>query len=141
EGLFSELLDITKIDTGGVDIHAEHFSMRSLFERLRLNFEPTSFEKGLSLSFRGAQHHVYSDQIIVERILRNLISNAICYTEDGGVLVSCRARGHQLCLQVWDSGIGILPKEQDRIFEEFYQTQSKRPLEPHHRKGLGLGLA
>ena len=141
EGLFSELLDITKIDTGGIDIQAEHFALRDLFERLRLNFEPTAFEKGLSLRFHGARHHAYADPLVVERILRNLISNAIRYTEDGGVLVSCRTRGNHLCVQVWDSGIGILPKEQERIFEEFYQTQSKRPLEPHHRKGLGLGLA
>lgn len=141
EGLFSELLDITKIDTGGIDIQPEHFPLCALFERLRLNFEPTAFEKGLSLRFHGVRHHAYADPLVVERILRNLISNAIRYTEDGGVLVSCRTRGDQLCLQVWDSGIGILPKEQERIFDEFYQTQSKRPLEPHHRKGLGLGLA
>jgi signal transduction histidine kinase len=141
EGLFSELLDITKIDTGGVDIQPEHFAMRDLFNRIRLTFEPTAFEKGLALSLRGEQHHAYADPLLVERILRNLVSNAIRYTEDGGVLVSCRKRGDHLCLQVWDSGIGITDKEQGRIFEEFYQTQSARPLEPHHRKGLGLGLA
>ena len=141
EGLFSELLDITKIDTGGVDMQAEHFSMRDLFERLRLTFEPNAFEKGLMLRFRGEQHHAYADPLLVERILRNLVSNAIRYTEDGGVLVACRRRGEQLCIQVFDSGIGIAEKEQGRIFEEFYQTQSNRPLEPHHRKGLGLGLA
>jgi two-component system, sensor histidine kinase len=141
EGLFSELLDITKIDTGGIDVRPTHFPVRTLFERLRLNFEPTAFEKGLFLRFHGARHHAYADSLVVERILRNLISNAIRYTESGGVLVSCRTRGDQLCLQVWDSGIGILPKEQERIFDEFYQPQSKRPLEPHHRKGLGLGLA
>lgn len=141
EGLFSELLDITKIDTGAVEIEPEHFSMRDLFARIRLHFEPTAFEKGLMLSFRGEQHHAYADPVIIERVLRNLVSNAIRYTEDGGVLVSCRRRGGQLCLQVWDTGIGIAEKEQARIFDEFYQTQSGRPLEPHHRKGLGLGLA
>lgn len=141
EGLFSELLDITKIDTGGVDIQPEHFSIGELFNRIRLTFEPNAFEKGLMLSFRGEQHHVYADPLVVERILRNLVSNAIRYTEDGGVLVSCRKRGDKLSLQVWDTGIGIAQKEQGRIFEEFYQTQSSRPLEPHHRKGLGLGLA
>lgn len=141
EGLFSELLDITKIDTGGVEIEPEHFSMRDLFSRIRLTFEPNAFEKGLMLSFKGDQHHVYADPLVVERILRNLVSNAIRYTEDGGVLVTCRKRGEQLCLQVWDTGIGISEKEQARVFEEFYQTQSGRPLEPHHRKGLGLGLA
>ncbi|RZI84409.1 MAG: response regulator [Rubrivivax sp.] len=141
EGLFSELLDITKIDTGAVDIEPEHFSMHELFNRIRLHFEPTAFEKGLMLSFRGEQHHALADPVIVERILRNLVSNAIRYTEDGGVLVTCRVRGDQLCLQVWDSGIGIAEKEQGRIFDEFYQTHSGRPLEPHHRKGLGLGLS
>lgn len=141
EGLFSELLDITKIDTGGVDIEPEHFAMRDLFTRIGLHFEPTAFEKGLLLSFHGEQHFAYADPLVVERILRNLVSNAIRYTEDGGVLVSCRRRGEQLLLQVWDTGIGIAEKEQGRIFEEFYQTQSNRPLEPHHRKGLGLGLA
>jgi signal transduction histidine kinase len=141
EGLFSELLDITKIDTGAVEIEPEHFSMRDLFARIRLHFEPTAFEKGLMLGFRGEHHHAYADPVIVERILRNLVSNAIRYTEDGGVLVSCRRRGHALCLQVWDTGIGITEKEQGRIFDEFYQTHSGRPLEPHHRKGLGLGLA
>jgi len=141
EGLFSELLDITKIDTGAVDIEPEHFSMQELFNRIRLHFEPTAFEKGLMLSFRGEQHHALADPVLVERILRNLVSNAIRYTEDGGILVSCRLRGDQLCLQVWDTGIGIAEKEQGRIFDEFYQTHSGRPLEPHHRKGLGLGLA
>jgi two-component system, sensor histidine kinase len=141
EGLFSELLDITKIDTGGVDIEPEHFAMRDLFTRVQLHFEPIAFEKGLMLSFRGDQHHCHADPLVVERILRNLVSNALRYTEDGGVLVTCRKRGDQLCLQVWDSGIGIADKEQARIFEEFYQTQSNRPLQPHHRKGLGLGLA
>ena len=141
EGLFSELLDITRIDTGGVEIEPEHFSMRDLFARIRLHFEPTAFEKGLMLSFHGEHHHAYADPVLVERILRNLVCNAIRYTEDGGVLVSCRRRGDNLCLQVWDTGIGITEKEQGRIFDEFYQTHSGRPLEPHHRKGLGLGLA
>ena len=141
EGLFSELLDITKIDTGGVEPEPEHFSVGDLFSRLRLHFEPTAFEKGLALSFRGEQHFAYADPMLVERIVRNLVSNAIRYTEDGGVLVSCRRHGKKLLIQVWDTGIGITDKEQARIFEEFYQVQSARPLEPHHRKGLGLGLA
>ncbi len=141
EGLFSELLDITKIDTGGVEPEPEHFSIGDLFARMRLHFEPTAFEKGLSLRFHGEQHFAHADPMLVERIVRNLVSNAIRYTEDGGILVSCRRRGNRLCLQVWDSGIGITEKEQARIFEEFYQVQSARPLQPHHRKGLGLGLA
>ncbi len=141
EGLFGELLDITRIDTGGVDIHPQPVSMKDLFARLRLHFEPVAFEKGLMLSFRGARHTAQADPVVLERILRNLVSNAIRYTDDGGVLVSCRPRGGQLLLQVWDSGIGISEASLPRIFEEFYQVQTNRPLQAHQRKGLGLGLA
>lgn len=141
EGLFSELLDITRIDTGGVDSNPQDFSVRDMFGRLRLTFEPTAFEKGLALDFRGERHFAHADPLLVERILRNLVSNAIRYTEDGGILVSCRTSGGQLKLQVWDTGVGIAEKERGRIFEEFYQVQGGRPLEAHHRKGLGLGLA
>jgi len=141
EGLFGELLDITRIDTGGVDVNPAPVPMRELFARLRLHFEPTAFEKGLALSFRGAQHVAIADPVILERILRNLTSNAIRYTDDGGVLVSCRQRSGKLLMQVWDSGIGISEATLPRIFDEFYQVQSQRPLQAHQRKGLGLGLA
>lgn len=141
EGLFSELLDITKIDSGNITVEPEHFAVRDLFARLRLTFEPTAFEKGLELRFRGDNLHCYADPLLVERILRNLIANSIRYTENGGILVSCRRHGSGLLLQVWDTGIGIADSALPRIFEEFYQVQTTRPLEPHHRKGLGLGLA
>ena len=145
EGLFSELLDITRIDTGGVDVNPAPVRMRDLFGRLRLHFEPIAFEKGLMLSFHGEQHVAQADPTLLERVLRNLVSNAIRYSDDGGVLVSCRLRstpaGPRLLLQVWDTGIGISPTSLPRIFDEFFQAQSNRPLEAHHRKGLGLGLA
>ena len=145
EGLFSELLDITRIDTGGVEVNPAPVRFRELFVRLRLHFEPVAFEKGLMLSFRGEQHVAHTDPVLLERVLRNLVSNAIRYTDDGGVLVSCRLRktseGGKLLVQVWDSGIGISEASVPRIWEEFYQAQSNRPLEAHHRKGLGLGLA
>ena len=145
EGLFGELLDITRIDTGGVDVNPAPVRLRDLFSRLRLHFAPTAFEKGLMLSFRGEQHVAHTDTVLLERVLRNLVSNAIRYTDDGGVLVSCRLRntpaGPRLLLQVWDTGIGIGEASLPRIFDEFYQAQSNRPLLAHHRKGLGLGLA
>ena len=141
EGLFGELLDITRIDTGGVDVNPQPVRLRELFARLRLHFEPVAFEKGLMLSFRGDQHVAHADPVLLERVLRNLVSNAIRYSDDGGVLVSCRARGGKLLVQVWDSGIGIGEASLPRIWEEFFQAQSNRPLEAHQRKGLGLGLA
>jgi signal transduction histidine kinase len=141
EGLFGELLDITRIDTGGVDVNPAPVRMRDLFARLRLHFEPTAFEKGLMLSFRGGEHVAQADPVLLERILRNLVSNAIRYTDDGGVLVSCRLRQGRLLVQVWDSGIGIAEASLPRIWDEFYQVQGNRPLQAHQRKGLGLGLA
>ncbi len=141
EGLFGELLDITRIDTGGVDVNPAPVRLKDVFSRLRLHFEPTAFEKGLMLSFRGEQHVAHTDPVLLERVLRNLVSNAIRYSDDGGVLVSCRPRQGRLLVQVWDSGIGIADAALPRIFEEFYQVHGNRPLQAHHRKGLGLGLA
>jgi signal transduction histidine kinase len=141
EGLFSELLDITRIDSGGIEVHPQHFALADLYRKLRLHFEPLAFEKGLALRFRGAQHIAHADPLLVERIVRNLVSNAIRYTADGSVLVSCRRRGDRLMLQVWDTGPGIAESEQARVFEEFYQVPQRARTEPHQRKGLGLGLA
>lgn len=145
EGLFGELLDLTRIDAGGVDVNPQPVRIGELFARLQLQFEPVAFEKGLMLAFRGEQQVALADPVLLERVLRNLLSNAIRYTDDGGVLVSCRRRrlggADMLLLQVWDSGIGITEANLPHIFDEFYQVQNHRPLEPHLRKGLGLGLA
>ncbi|MEO5698029.1 MAG: HAMP domain-containing sensor histidine kinase, partial [Burkholderiaceae bacterium] len=111
EGLFSELLDITRIDSGGVEVDPQSFSVADIFRKLRLHYEPTAFEKGLGLRFRGARHVALADPLLVERILRNLLSNAIRYTVDGSVLLSCRRRGERLLLQVWDTGPGIRAEE------------------------------
>ena len=141
EGLFSELLDITRIDNGGVEVHEQHFAVDDILRKLRLNFEPSAFEKGLSLRLRSGERVVFADPLLVERILRNLVSNAIRYTNDGSVLVSCRQRGDRVLLQVWDTGIGIPDAERVRIFEEFYQVPNTGVVSPEQRKGLGLGLA
>jgi two-component system, sensor histidine kinase len=142
EGLFSELLDITKIDSGGVEPRPEHVAIETIFRRLRLHFEPIAFEKGLQLTLRGGRYAVYADPILVERVLRNLVSNAIRYTDEGGVLVAARRRPGRVLLQVWDTGLGIREPDQERIFEEFYQiTTDAQSLPAHQRKGLGLGLA
>jgi len=141
EGLFSQLLDITRIDSGGVEVEPRHFAMADLFRKLRLHFEPIAFEKGLALRFRGDAHVVHADPLLVERIARNLVSNAIRYTSDGSVLVSCRRRNGRLLLQVWDTGTGIELREQSRVFEEFYQVPGVERSLQHERRGLGLGLA
>jgi signal transduction histidine kinase/CheY-like chemotaxis protein len=147
ESLFSELLDITRIDTGGVQVHPQAFEVGDILRKLRLHFEPTAFEKGLSLRLRGGGQVVHADPLLVERILRNLVSNAIRYTVDGTVLVGARRRGDRVLLQVWDTGVGIPEAEQVHIFEEFYQVSARTlpdgssTAQVQQRKGLGLGLA
>jgi signal transduction histidine kinase len=141
EGLFSELLDITRIDSGGVEVHPADFELADIFRKVRLHFEPAAFEKGLALRVRGGRRVAFADPLLVERIVRNLVSNAIRYTSDGSVLVSCRRRGERLLLQVWDTGPGIGAEERTRVFEEFYQVPGTRALAAEQKKGLGLGLA
>jgi CheY-like chemotaxis protein/anti-sigma regulatory factor (Ser/Thr protein kinase) len=79
--------------------------------------------------------------LLVERMVRNLVANAIRYTEDGSVLVSCRRRAGRVLLEVWDTGVGIAESDCSRVFEEFYQVQRDREVSAEQRKGLGLGLA
>ena len=141
EGLFSELLDITRIDSGGVEVAPRHFRVDDILRKLRLHFEPVAFEKGLALRLRGGRRAVLADPLLVERILRNLVSNALRYTNDGSVLVGCRQRGDKVLLQVWDTGVGIRAEQQAMIFEEFYQVPNTEAVAPEQRRGLGLGLA
>ena len=142
DGLFSELMDITKIDTGGVEPRPTDFQLDEVFRKIRLHFEPIAFEKGLLLHVRGGHRHAYADPVLVERIVRNLVSNAIRYTNDGGVLVCARTRNGRLVLQVWDTGVGIREVDRERVFDEFVQVhEAGTPTGPHQRKGLGLGLA
>jgi signal transduction histidine kinase len=141
EALFDKLLDLTSIDGGAIVVEPKLFHMRELYARLKLHFEPQAFDKGLGLDFVGGRHAVRTDPLLVERILRNLVSNAIRYTEDGGLLVSCRARGDRLLLQVWDTGVGIDARLLPSIFDPFYQVRAASGPDQPPRKGLGLGLA
>jgi signal transduction histidine kinase len=138
EGLFNELLDISKIDSGVLKANPTHFDLASMLDRLRMDFEPEAFERGLSLRIVPTTAYLFSDPVLVERILRNLVSNALRYTKAGGVLVGARRRGRELSLEVWDTGIGIPPEQQERVFEEFYQLANP---ERNSKKGLGLGLS
>lgn len=138
EELFNELLDMSKLDSGKITSSPTNFPIRQLFDKLRLEFEAEAATKGLVLRFFANGRYLFSDPGLVERVLRNLISNAIRYTASGGILVACRTRQGRPWLEVWDTGIGIPEDQQERIFDEFVQLENP---ERDRRKGLGLGLS
>lgn len=138
ESLFGNLLDISKLDAGAVQAHIEDVDLGWLLHRLEQTWAPQAAEKGLRLRVRGCNVVVKGDAVLLERIAGNLVSNAIRYTREGGVLVGCRRRGDQVELQVWDSGPGIEPRYRDAIFEEFFRIEAPGT---GSEKGLGLGLS
>lgn len=138
ELLFNALLDISRLDAGAIEAHPVHFPLGRLMADLDKQFEPLANEKHLRLRFRPCDVALYSDPLLIERILANLIANAIRYTDDGGVLVACRRRGHLVRLAVYDTGRGIPEDQQESVFQEFVQLHNAAR---DRSKGLGLGLA
>lgn len=138
ESLFSALLDVSKLDAGVVTATTKAVALDALFDRLAYDFSPEALERGLKLSVLPARYVVSSDPVLLERILRNLITNALRYTTRGGIVVGARKRGERVAIEVWDSGPGIAPDDIERVFEEFYQVGNP---ERDRAKGLGLGLA
>ncbi|MGZ3253451.1 MAG: CHASE2 domain-containing protein [Burkholderiaceae bacterium] len=136
--MFGSLLDISKFDAGAVLPHWQEFAIDELLHRLVINYEAQANEKGLKLRVIPSRAWVKSDPALLERILGNLVSNAIRYTQRGCVLVGCRRRNSTLIVQVIDSGIGIAESQRDNIFEEFFQIANS---ERDRSKGLGLGLS
>lgn len=137
--LLDALLDISKLDAGVVMPNVTVFAIGGVLGRIERDYMPLAERKGLSLRVIPSSAIVRSDPLLLERILANLISNAIRYTPVGGrVVLACRHRGGMLRIEVRDNGIGIPASEQDSIFREFVQLANK---ERDRSKGLGLGLA
>ena len=138
EKLFNGLLDISRLEAGVVENHREPVSCQDLFDRLAGYFDPVAEAQGLDLRFRDTELWVDSDAALTEQICVNLVTNALRYTRHGGILVAARRRGGQVAIEVFDTGLGIAPEDQARIFDEFVQVGNP---ERDRSKGLGLGLA
>lgn len=138
QDLFDALLDISRLDAGAIEVHRHVFRTAELFARLDNAFGELASVKGLRLRLRPGSLWLDSDPILFERIAMNLLSNAIRYTEQGGVLLVCRRRGDRARFEVWDSGPGIPEHLRQDIFEEYVQIGNP---ERAADKGLGLGLA
>jgi CheY-like chemotaxis protein/anti-sigma regulatory factor (Ser/Thr protein kinase) len=138
EQLFSAIMDISKLDAGVVQATIAEIPISDVLERVRAEFAEPARAKGLSFRVRPVEGVVRTDTVLAQRILNNLVANAIRYTPRGGVLVGCRRRGSAVRVEIWDTGVGIARSELPRIFEEFYQVGN---LERDRSKGMGLGLA
>jgi two-component system, sensor histidine kinase len=138
EQLFDNLLDISKLDAGQIEVKREAVQVDVVFDRLRATFAVPAEDKGLRLTIRRSKAVVNTDATLLFRVLSNLVSNALRYTDEGGVLVVCRGRGAIVRIEVWDTGMGIPMEHHERIFEEFYQLNNPAR---DRKRGLGLGLA
>ncbi len=139
--LFDSLFDMARLDSGAMQPTKEPVYLPDLLDALLIEFSPASAEKGLELRIRSEEATIETDPVWLRRIASNLLSNAIRYTDAGGVLVALRVRGHgdhaEASLEFWDTGRGIPTDDQGRVFDEFYRSGAARGSE----QGFGLGLA
>ncbi|WP_158971173.1 hybrid sensor histidine kinase/response regulator [Paraglaciecola sp. L3A3] len=136
--LFDKLLDISQLDAGVVTVKKRNFVLSDIFDKLSKEYSREAQEKDIKLSWPTFYPAVYSEPDLLERILRNYLSNALKYTSNGRVEVSCEAQEGLVYIQVKDSGIGMNQETLEKIYEEFYQVNNP---ERDRQKGLGLGLS
>jgi CheY-like chemotaxis protein len=137
--LLNALLDMSKLESGGIRPEPTDFAVAALFDELQIEFAGLAGDKGLELRFESGAERVCSDRSLLEQILRNLLSNAIKYTRQGGVTLRCRPEGETAVrIEVLDTGIGIPAEQLPYIYEEFYQVGVPAN---STRDGYGLGLS
>jgi signal transduction histidine kinase len=135
--LFDSLFDFARIEAGTLTTNMKPVLVSEVMNEVKLQFDPVAHSKGLELRMRVQPALIFTDPILLRRIVGNLVANALRYTERGGVLLSARVRHGKLWLEVWDTGIGILPEHRDKVFQEFYKVRQHAGTE----EGFGLGLA
>jgi signal transduction histidine kinase/ActR/RegA family two-component response regulator len=137
--LFNQVLDLARLESGVTQVIRLHFRLSELFERVGSQYRPQAAAKGLALRIAPTTMVVHDDPVLLERVLSNLLSNAVRYTEEGAIWLGFRRAGRPGggFVEVRDSGIGIPPDEHERIFEEFYQVANPQR---DARQGHGLGL-
>ncbi|MEY4589073.1 MAG: hypothetical protein RL497_1149 [Pseudomonadota bacterium] len=137
-GLFKEVLDVARYEFDQQVASTQPIAIKPLLNKIFLEFEALAQEKGLRLHFFTPDYKVLAHSILLERIIRNLLSNAIRYTDKGGVLLGCRRRGNYLAIEVWDTGRGIPAHLREQIFHKFVQVSDE---DRDVRGGFGMGLA
>ncbi|MEZ4373903.1 MAG: hybrid sensor histidine kinase/response regulator [Polyangiaceae bacterium] len=137
-GLLDSLLDLSRADAGVIRARPASLDLQRLLHTMDVEWRAVAEQKGLRFRVKQRALWVRSDPELLTTILRNLISNAIRYTERGGILVGCRVDGQFVRVGVWDTGSGIPESEREAIFREFHQLGNP---ERNPERGLGLGLA
>lgn len=138
ENLICTLVDISKLDAGVVKADKCTFKLSELLDNLANEYQQITQQYGVKLHYVSSDVVVYSDSVLLARILRNFLSNAFRYTGNGKVLLGCKRRGDHVTIEVWDSGSGIAHDQLKEIFKEFKRL---KPSHNAYRQGLGLGLA
>ncbi len=137
-GMLNTLLDINQLEAGVVHPETIEFPIGTLLERLKTEFAYHASAKGLGWRVVACDRRVNSDPRLLEQMIRNLLANAMKYTEHGKVLLGCRRRGDKLRIEVRDTGIGIPSGQLKAVFEEFHQLDNAAR---ERNRGLGLGLS
>ncbi|MDH5327093.1 MAG: hybrid sensor histidine kinase/response regulator [Gammaproteobacteria bacterium] len=138
EGLFNALLDISKYDSGTIKPKNKTIAINKLFTQLNNEFSVQATAKNLRFELVNSNYYVYSDEILLGIVLRNLLANALKYTKTGKIGLSAELHHGKLRIVIKDTGIGIAKEYQSHIFTEFFQLQNPQR---DRSKGLGLGLA
>jgi len=136
--LLRALLNMSKLDSDSVTVRPKRFAVADLLQELVDDFSVIAEEKRLKLRYVPSTAFVRSDRALLRSVLQNFLSNAVRYTQNGSILVGCRAAGKHLRITVYDTGVGIDPSEQENIFQEFHQIKSE---DQKTTDGVGLGLA
>jgi signal transduction histidine kinase len=134
--LFDSLFDLVRLDSGKIRLNVEAVDLAKLLHDLELQYRPLCEAKGLEFRLHVCHGTVQSDPILLQRIVGNLISNAVKYTQKGGVLVASRYTRGGMRIEIWDTGVGIPPPHQREIFREFYKVPGHAGTD----EGFGLGL-
>lgn len=134
--LFDSLFDLVRLDSGKIRLRIEPVQLPKLLHDLQLQYGPLAHAKGLALRMHVVPGTVMTDPILLQRIVGNLVSNAVKYTQRGGILVASRATASGMRIEIWDTGVGIAPEHQREIFREFYKV----PAHAGTEDGFGLGL-
>lgn len=137
-GLLDALLDISKLDSNTLQVKLVKFETQAVLDRIEQSFAVLAQAKGLRMRVRPSRLVLASDPLLLERILQNLVSNAVRYTREGGVLIGVRRQGGHARFDVWDTGTGIAGDESGHIFDEFYRGHAGGGGDAG---GMGLGLA